>query len=759
MKSKKSSISFLAFTTGVFAIILQSVIIREFLVVSFGNELSIALVLAGWLTGIYAGAFISSQIRSPKWESILLYILTFMPFLSFFILSLIRSSREILNIEAGEYFSFAKLFLISFTLIPLSSLQTGLIFPLLCKAKKEKSADNKNPIQWIYVFESAGSLFGGVAFTFILINFFSSFEILTIIIEFSLLAVFLSIEKEEKKSRIYAATVLIFLIIIGYSFGAVKKINDYLINSRWKAVAPDTKLIKSIDTKYQNIAIGERNGQINFYLNGEYSGTLKDEYGFSMTANFIMNQTNNPKKVLLIGGALTGLIKKILNYPIDSLHYVDIDPQLIKASEEYAKKFFPKILSDKRLKKYALDGRYFLARSKEKYDIIILNIPEPHNAVINRFYTEDFFKKCSSKLNKKGIVALSLTLQNNYLGGESLYYGASIYNSLKKVFKNVIATPGEKIFFLAGNSKDSPTTDIPTLEKRFLLSNISDPYFTRFHFRLLLPKERLKFINEKLSSIKEIPKNTDFHPISYFYNLILWDRFSTERSQGFFASAALFLISLPKISYFITVLLFFTVICAIILKFADKTPKALQTIFTTGFCGMASSLILLFSFQNIFGYIYSMVGLLIAIFMGGLTIGGFASSLFSKEEGKTQRGIIFNQCLMAAAFISMPYCLKVISKNAAFSPLKYEILFSIIIFLFGLLTGIQFPLGGRMLIFSGHSVEKSSGYVDALDHCGAFAGAMVTGIILLPILGITLTSFLAGFANLLSVFLWFIRES
>ena len=37
------------------------------------------------------------------------------------------------------------------------------------------------------------------------------------------------------------------------------------------------------------------------------------------------------------------------------------------------------------------DGRAFLERTDKTYDAILLNLPEPATAQINRFYTREFY--------------------------------------------------------------------------------------------------------------------------------------------------------------------------------------------------------------------------------------------------------------------------------------------------------------------------------------------------------------------------------
>jgi len=83
--------------------------------------------------------------------------------------------------------------------------------------------------------------------------------------------------------------------------------------------------------------------------------------------------------------------------------YVEIDPEIIRLSLQYLPPGEQKVLEDSRVHIYFQDGRAYLNSSSKKYDVIILNLPEPATAQINRFYTQEFFLKVKEKLNKGGL--------------------------------------------------------------------------------------------------------------------------------------------------------------------------------------------------------------------------------------------------------------------------------------------------------------------------------------------------------------------
>ena len=57
-------------------------------------------------------------------------------------------------------------------------------------------------------------------------------------------------------------------------------------------------------------------------------------------------------------------------------------------------------------------------------------------------------------------------------------------------------------------------------------------------------------------------------------------------------------------------------------------------IFTTGLLGMSIDVFGLYVFQSMFGYVYQEAGLIVAVFMMGLTLGGLAGTMI---VGRTSR--------------------------------------------------------------------------------------------------------------------------
>jgi len=67
----------------------------------------------------------------------------------------------------------------------------------------------------------------------------------------------------------------------------------------------------------------------------------------------------------------------------------------------------PGAFKDKRTTLLYEDGRKFLEKSKEKFDVIIIDIPEPvEEGPAYLLYTEEFYTMVKDKLSDNGIVSL-----------------------------------------------------------------------------------------------------------------------------------------------------------------------------------------------------------------------------------------------------------------------------------------------------------------------------------------------------------------
>jgi spermidine synthase len=753
----------LAFTLlGCYAVVVQVLFIREFMVVFFGSELCLGIIFSSWLVGISLGAgagakFIKRFKRILPIFIIIQVIICIAPFLQIYC---IRTIREILNIPPGEYTSLVQLIVSTFLLILPFSFMIGVTFPYACKLNVVAVKNKAHHIGRVYIFEAIGGLIGGVLLTFYMIPHFKPYEIASIISLLILVnCIILSLShKGILRGFFLIFTCLLFSLLSGYLLisGKASTIDDFLINKRWDAYKNRLEMITSRDSLYQNIVVALKEEQYSLFSNGQYVFSFPDPYQSAVFAHFVLSQHPNPRKILLVGGGTAGIVKEMLKHPLTLLHYVELDPALIEAYLPYLPDEDKSSLEDTRVKLFYTDGRYFIKNAQENYDMVIVNLPDPSTAMLNRFYTLEFFEEVKERLNDGGVLVTGITSAENYIGQETGVYAGSLYQTLKEVFPFIVIAPGGENYFFASSTPNVVTADNELLRKRYRDLEVSSDYFTPYHFTMLLPEERVAFIKKSLKNMSEAQVNTDAHPTTYFYNLVLWGIFSGGRGEGtifqyfsggvywfIFPLAILFLIRLFYVS-------FKKERSAHHLKF-----NALLAIATTGFAGMALEIILLFAFQNIYGYVYQKVGMIVALFMAGLALGGYLMNrLIAGKERNWIKMLFAFECLIGVYAISLPYIISFCSSHitGAGSIISLEYLFMLLVVGAGWLTGLEFPLVSRIII-NQEEVGTVAGWVDSFDHLGACFGALLTGTILIPLLGTSQSCLFTGALNFISAFL------
>jgi spermidine synthase len=191
--------------------------------------------------------------------------------------------------------------------------------------------------------------------------------------------------------------------------------------------------------------------------------------------------------------------------------------------------------------------------------------------------------------------------------------------------------------------------------------------------------------------------------------------------------------------------------------------NCLWTIGATGFAGMALELILIFAFQNIYGYIYQKAGLIVAVFMVGLASGGYGSHIMTRRhtdsrslprlrEPKLISYLLYVEMIVVLFSALLPVCIRSFSSpRFLHTPTLVELSFMVLVGITGLLTGMVFPLASAVYLSTQEELGKTAGMIDSADHVGAFCGSLLVGVLLIPLLGVTTSCYLISTFTLSSV--------
>lgn len=681
------------FLLGFLALSCQIFLLREFSVHFYGNEITFGLLLATWLLWGGVGSISASKlkfnlIRFPQayYAIILLFHLC---------LICLRFSRFFLKILPGEITGTIPMLISSLVFSFFISFPLGILFVF-------NAHFLKGNLTQVYLLESIGASTAGLAVYFLLIPIFSNWQATSIVGVFISLIIFFSIGKRKQ------VLLLIFTIAFLATFFAFDFPTQKLY---WKPF----HLIQSKDTPYGKLQVLKTEEQVSLFNNSLLIYSYPDLASSEESVHFALLQNPSANNVLLVGGGAGGSLEQILKYPQTEVDYVELDPEIIRFSLQYLPKEGKKYFHNKRIHIFYQDGRAFLNKTKKIYDIIILNLPDPATAQINRFYTKEFFLTVKEKMTRKGIFSFRISSAENYISPELQNFLASLYYTLKEVFPVIEVVPGDTNIFLA--SSNLVPLNFEEISQKIERLSLENLYVSPELLFSRLDPRRIEFLKESITSGEKV-LNLDLTPITYFYNSVLWSTqfkgLETKIFSFFSKIGSFWLLGLPLI-------LFIALLSILGLK-RKKSSFYLVPLTVMGFTTIVVEIIMIISFQTFFGYLYNRIALLFASFMIGLCLGSF--------YGKKRRKIDFKQILL----IQFGFVLLLFLLNVALEAHPSEFLFFIFLLAMGFLGGDLFVVSNHLFL----QERKNYGLGYGLDLLGSFLGALAASSFLIPIVGLSL---------------------
>ncbi len=746
-------LSGLVFALGFQAVITQSLLLREALVLMFGSELVWGAVLFAWLAGVALGGAAGGWLESrlERVETGLVVLTATLSIAACLELWLFRGVRAWLGIETGELLPLPTTLWVAVVLVTPVGVLVGTAFPLACRlAEREFISTGAGPLGRIYAVESLGSLFGGAVFSFWAIERFPPIEIALLcgVLTFIACAALLASSHRRVCSAVCGG---LAVVSFGIFILAGDRLNEGLVAKRWKTLAAGYELVAEGESRYQNLAVARLAGQYTLFTDGQAAADFPDPYTFVPPAHLWMCQHPSPAKVLVLGGGAEGLLTPILEHPIEQVDYVEPDFRQIEIIEPFLSEADRQALNDVRVKVHHQDARFLIKSIRDRFDLVIARLPEPTSASRARFFTREFFGELRRTMTRRSVLCMTVASTPGELTPVSGEYLASVTATLKSHFPSVVVGWGDPAQIFAATEAGLVTTDPLVLRQRYSDRKIQSEWFDPVWFEgatdWLEPEKVARRANE-LAVIENVQVSTDLHPIVYLQRLVLWDRMTGGRAANFINR----LRSLDwRALSFLTVLSAGAILVGTRLRCRSTAGWAkgavTLSITTTGFATMALSIIWLFAFQNLYGYVYQRIGWIIALFMAGLVIG---SAWMSRHPGRDTRSLwsrlIAIDVALAILAATVPLLLHALGRaqSSPWSFVLVEGVISTLVVSTGILGGAAFAIAGGLQLTAVGRAGRAAGTVVAADHAGACAGALLTGILLVPVYGTVTTAFVLG---------------
>jgi spermidine synthase len=813
-KYLRRSVLFAVGALGVSSVMTQLALMRELLCAFAGNEMVLGIALGLWL--LLTGLGTSLGRTADKLRNPLAVLFTAQIFIAVIPLAqvfAVRALRNVVFVRGAEVGVTGTVLSAAVLLLPFC-LVAGYTLTLACSilnrrgdasgafgvppsggsvvegthgtemlnTKPPKGGTPNQAAGRVYVADSLGSVVGGALFSFVLVRFLDHIALLAVPALLNLaaaawlgratsrpLAPSLSPaadggeggqreagpgEGDPRKAAVVPLAnslrreIFILILAAGISAFVWLAHSDALSTS---LQFPGQNVLFRANSPYGRLVVTESGGETNFIENGIAVVSTPNVEQVEEATHYAMAQLPDARRVLLVSGGVAGVAKEILKYHVTGVDCVELDPLVI----ETGRRFLPEHFADPRIRVIATDARQFVRQTTNRYDVVILALPDPSTAQLNRFFTVEFFSGVKRVLADGGVLSFALGRYENYVSPELAQLLASAHRSLQQSFANILVLPGGRVFFLAS---DGPLHG--DIAARVEAQGVPTKLVNRHYLDAMLTADRMADIQRAVSQPAAL--NRDFSPMLYFYHLRHW---MSQFTLSFGALQAVLLL--------------------LLLVYLIRLRGPALVLFASGFAGSALEIVLLLAFQVLCGSVYHQVGVIVTVFMVGLALGAMltnrskvaqtsksavsqvsqpADCLQSHRQptGKSAIQQVWKPALqdthgllaalaigIAALALLLPALLFSLNRLSSAIPafVVIQAVIALLTLILAVLVGAQFPLA-NCLQFDGTATGASRLYT--ADFVGASLGALLASTLLIPLIGVMGVCLLTAALNALA---------
>lgn len=305
----------------------------------------------------------------------------------------------------------------------------GAEIPIMTRIIEEDENNLSVTLSSIFSFDYIGGLVGAVAFPLMLLPnlgyFATSFlcGLLNIVASLLIMWKFGKRVENIRSYRIVAFAIAV-LMLLGMIF------SDNISNEIESGLYRD-KIIAIEQTQYQKIVMTKHRDDVRLYIDGNCQFSTADEYRYHEALVHIpMSKLEKRDKVLILGGGDGLAVREVLKYKdVDKIDLVDLDSEMIRicSTNNNIISINQNSLKSDKLNIFNMDAYEYLKDAKEKYNLIIVDLPDPNCESLNKLYSNIFYRMCGGCLLEDGILVVQST---------SPYYATKAYWCINKTIQS-----------------------------------------------------------------------------------------------------------------------------------------------------------------------------------------------------------------------------------------------------------------------------------------------------------------------------------
>ena len=388
--------------------------------------------------------------------------------------------------EKVDYFQ-----VVLYLLVFITGCLVGLEIPLLMNILKEK-VEFSELVSNVFTFDYIGALLASVLFPLV---FIPQLGVIKTSLFFGMINISIAIaltfllQKEIKNSMLLKfKSIFSFLVLVITFFFS----NDILSYSEEKLYGEN--IVFTNTTPYQRIVLTHNKNDYKLYLNNNLQFASADEYRYhEALVHPAMENAESVENVLVLGGGDGLACREILKHKeVKTITLVDLDEKMTQMFKENTilKAFNQNSFLNKKVTIHNQDAFLWSKTNTKKYDVIIIDFPDPSNYSLGKLYSLNFYKTLANLANPNTVVVIQTT--SPYFAPKSFW---CINKTVKQVFKNT----------------DAFHVYVPSFgEWGFTIATLNATNnFTKVNRKV----NNLKFYNHNYKSLNQFPKDMIAHNV------------------------------------------------------------------------------------------------------------------------------------------------------------------------------------------------------------------------------------------------------
>lgn len=300
-------------------------------------------------------------------------------------------------------------FLLYFIVL-LTGTLVGLEIPLIMRILNNR-IEFKDLVSKVFTFDYIGALLASLLFPLIMVPFLGLIRTSVLFGMMNVsLAIYLSYYFKSEIRRqallVVQGFVVLLLLLMGFVYS-----NEIMSFSESHMFGEN--IIYSTSSPYQRIVITRKKSDIRLYLNNNLQFSSQDEYRYHEALVHPMTAfAKKSSSVLILGGGDGMAAREVLKYPgVEKITLVDLDKKLTElfSANHVLTQLNHNSFTNPKLEIINADAFEWLKSTKNTYDLVIVDFPDPSGYSVGKLYTTAFYHFLKKVMNPNSVGVVQST--------------------------------------------------------------------------------------------------------------------------------------------------------------------------------------------------------------------------------------------------------------------------------------------------------------------------------------------------------------